>query len=151
MLKDYDKDNIEPAILKKLQKYINNEEDFSPENVGKQSSAAKGLCMWCHAMDVYSRVAKEVGPKKEKLAKLNAELKAANDKLASKQAALQAVLDKVAELERVCAETLAEKDRLQQESDTTAKRLENAKSLTSGLASEGVRWKANIVHLAEEL
>ena len=136
--------------MKKLQKYIV-DEAFTPEAVGRQSTAAKGMCMWCHAMDVYSRVAKEVGPKKAKLEQLNAELKAANDKLAGKKAELQAVLDKVAELQRVCDETMAEKQRLQNESDQTAERLVNAEKLTSGLASEGVRWKENIVHLTAEL
>ena len=48
----YDKDNIPATILKKLAKYIAME-DFNPEKVGKVSGAAKGLCMWCCAMDVY--------------------------------------------------------------------------------------------------
>lgn len=93
-LKLYDKDNISPAILKKIERYVKDPE-FTPEKVGNVSKAARGLCMWVHAMDVYSKVAKEVEPKKEKLAKLNAELDTANEKLAKKQAELQAVVDKV--------------------------------------------------------
>jgi dynein heavy chain len=41
------------------------------ENVSKVSKAATSLCLWCHAMDVYSKVAKEMGPKKEKLIEIN--------------------------------------------------------------------------------
>ena len=40
------------------------------------STAAKGLCMWLHAMNVYHKVAKEVGPKREKVAQLTAQLEA---------------------------------------------------------------------------
>jgi len=64
---DYDKDNIKHQILQKLQKYINNP-DFVPEKVEKVSKACKSMCMWVRAMDLYSRVVKEVGPKREKLA-----------------------------------------------------------------------------------
>uniref|UniRef100_A0A8P4KSK9 AAA+ ATPase domain-containing protein n=1 Tax=Dicentrarchus labrax TaxID=13489 RepID=A0A8P4KSK9_DICLA len=67
-LTDYDKDNIKPQILLKLQKYIKNP-DFIPEKVEKVSKACRSMCMWVRAMDLYSRVLKEVGPKREKLAK----------------------------------------------------------------------------------
>jgi dynein heavy chain len=148
-LKGYDKDNIPPEFLKKLQPYLGRE-DFVPEKVEKQSLAAKGMCMWVRAMDVYSRVAKEVEPKRQKLDKLKADLKVVQDGLAVKQNALQEVLDKVAELNRVCQETLDEKDRLQKESDQTAIRLTNAERLTSGLAEEGVRWKETVETLAKK-
>ena len=49
------------------------------------------LCMWAHAMDKYSKVAKEVEPKKKRLAEMNAELDLANTQLQEKQAALQQV------------------------------------------------------------
>jgi dynein heavy chain len=142
-LKGYDKDNIPQDYLKKLQPFLERE-DFTPDAVGKQSLAAKGMCMWVRAMDVYSRVAKEVEPKKQKLAKLKADLKVVQDGLVVKQSALQEVLDKVAELQRLCQETMDEKDRLQKESDQTAIRLTNAERLTSGLAEEGVRWKETV-------
>ena len=61
----YDKDNIDPKKIKQLQKYVT-KEDFNPTDVGKVSNAAKGLCMWCCAMDTYNRVAKDVEPKKAK-------------------------------------------------------------------------------------
>ena len=62
-LKNYDKDNIDSSVLKKIQKNLN-DPNMQVEVVSRVSKAATGLCMWVHAMDVYSRVAKEVGPKK---------------------------------------------------------------------------------------
>ena len=47
------------------EKYIANE-DFTPENAAKASSAAEGLCRWVCAMDSYEKVAKVVEPKKKR-------------------------------------------------------------------------------------
>ena len=67
-LKTYDKDNIKPSIMKIIRKKFVPDEDFTPDKVKKASVAAQGLCKWCLAMEVYDRVAKEVEPKKKKLA-----------------------------------------------------------------------------------
>ena len=64
-LMDYDKDNIDNAILRKLKKYIENPK-FVPEIVEKTSKACKSLCMWVRAMDLYSKVFRTVEPKKKK-------------------------------------------------------------------------------------
>lgn len=56
--KDFDKDNIPHAIMKKIRtEYLPNK-DFKPSVVSKASSAAEGLCKWVIAMDMYDRVAK---------------------------------------------------------------------------------------------
>ena len=59
---NYDKDNIDPAIVEKIRVYTG-DPNFEPEVVGKASKAAKGLCQWVRAMEVYDRVAKVVAPK----------------------------------------------------------------------------------------
>jgi len=148
-LKTYDKDNIKPATLKKLSKYIQ-DPTMEPGAVIKVSKAAGGLAMWVHAMDVYSKVAKEVEPKKQKLNEMNKVLAEANALLATKQAELKAINDKVAALQQQCDETLAEKKRLADESQLTSDRLERAEKLTGGLASEGVRWKATLEDIAKQ-
>lgn len=142
-LVEFDKDNIPASVLKKLSKYVK-QEGFTVEVVQRVSKAATSLCMWCHAMDVYSKVAKEVGPKKAKLDEMNAKLENANTTLAQKQAELKEVLDKVATLQKQCDETVAEKQRLNDEADQTKNRLVRAGKLTSGLADEHVRWKATV-------
>eukprot|EP00882_Tetradesmus_deserticola_P018220 GHRQ01019562.1.p2 GENE.GHRQ01019562.1~~GHRQ01019562.1.p2 ORF type:complete len:131 (-),score=53.52 GHRQ01019562.1:178-570(-) len=79
-LLNFDKDTLDDALLKKIGKFTVNQ-DFTPDSVGKVSLAAKGMCMWVCAMEVYGTVAKDVGPKR-------ARLKAAQENLARKQAAL---------------------------------------------------------------
>ena len=120
------------------------------EVIAKVSKAGLGLCQWVRAINGYADVAKEVGPKKERLDLMNAQLALANSILAEKRAQLKDVMDKVADLQRMCDETLADKNRLQADSETTAKRLVRAEKLTSGLNSEGERWKNNILTLSEE-
>ena len=142
-LKDYDKDNIPPSMVKKVAKYTDME-IMAVDNVKKVSKAATSLCMWVHAMVIYSRVAKEVEPKKQRLAAMNAELASANATLKEKQDQLQEVMDKVAALQRKCQETVDEKDRLNKETQLTKDRLDRAEKLTSGLADEQVRWKASV-------
>jgi len=104
-LLNFDKDGLDDGLLKKISKFTVNPE-FTPEAVGKVSLAAKGMCMWVRAMEVYGSVAKEVAPKR-------ARLRAAQDNLAKKQAAmaaaqehLAAVLAKVAGLR--CVERVVE-------------------------------------------
>jgi len=101
-------------------------------------------------MDIYADVAKEVEPKKKRLDEMNASLAVTMAELNKKEKALKEVLDRVAALQKTCDETVDEKKRLQEESDTTAKRLVRAEKLTNGLNSEGERWRANIVSLAAE-
>lgn len=57
-LRDYDKDNIPPAIINKIrEKYISNKE-FNPSIIKNVSSACEGLCKWVKAIDVYDGVIK---------------------------------------------------------------------------------------------
>ncbi|CAM9196185.1 unnamed protein product, partial [Phaeothamnion confervicola] len=148
-LRGYDRDNIKEGVLRKLRPYVENPNMQAGlvEVVKKVSKAATGLCMFVHAMDMYSRVAKEVEPKKQRVEQMNKILAAANATLATKQAELQAVVDRVAALEAQCVATLAEKRQLEDDAETTARRLERAEKLTSGLASEGQRWRQTLEEL----
>ena len=144
-LQKYDKDNIDPKIIARMKRDYLKHPDFQIDNVKKVSKAAISLA-WGHAMVVYDEVAKEVGPKKEKVKEMN-KLAAANAALKEKQDDLQKVLDRVAELKRTCDETVAEKQRLAEESEKTVQRLSRAEKLTVGLADEFVRWKDGVEKL----
>ena len=51
-------------VLKKIGTYVNNP-DFKPDLVGRVSGAAKSLCMWVRAMEVYGRIYRVVEPKRK--------------------------------------------------------------------------------------
>ena len=149
-LQKYDKDNIPQALLKKLQKYINNP-DFVPEKVEKVSKACRSMCMWVRAMDVYSRVVREVEPKKAKLRQAEAELEVVQKSLAEKQAQLQEVEDKINELQTMFDNSVAEKDSLMKQMALTEARLKRAAKLTTALADEQVRWGENVEKFNEQI
>ncbi len=96
-LKDFDKDNVKAALLKKLKKFINDER-FDPNLIAKKSTAGKSICMWVRAMDKYSEVNKIVGPKKEALAGAEKELAVVQKELDQKKAALREVENELSRL-----------------------------------------------------
>mmetsp|Transcript_44339 Transcript_44339/g.86753 ORF Transcript_44339/g.86753 Transcript_44339/m.86753 type:complete len:4144 (+) Transcript_44339:98-12529(+) len=149
-LKELDKDNIKPKTIKSLAKYIE-DPTFTAEKMKSVSVAASSLCAWVCAMVIYSEVAKEVEPKKARVAEMNALLEAANAKLAEKQSQLQEVLDKVAALESTAQITVNEKNKLQENLKLTEGRLARAEKLTGGLGSEAARWKVDSERLAHEI
>ncbi|VUZ53059.1 unnamed protein product, partial [Hymenolepis diminuta] len=63
---NFDKDHISDRTLKKIGTYVE-QDDFTPETVGKVSLAAKSLCMWVRAIEVYGRVYRIVEPKRQRL------------------------------------------------------------------------------------
>uniref|UniRef100_A0A7S2SR52 AAA+ ATPase domain-containing protein n=1 Tax=Mucochytrium quahogii TaxID=96639 RepID=A0A7S2SR52_9STRA len=148
-LQEYDKDNIPPSALKKIKKYVAMD-IMQVDNVKKVSVAATSLCMFVHAMDIYSEVAKEVAPKMAVLEEMNKEMNAANSLLAEKQGELAQVREKVRLLQENLDATIAAKKELEDQSELTKNRLIRAEKLTSGLASEGVRWKQTLENIEKD-
>eukprot|EP01041_Mallomonas_annulata_P002945 gene2945-5789_t len=139
-LKNFDKDNIPPKIMKKAQVYYANPR-FIPEIVKSQSSAAMCLCMWVRAMIDYDRVAKTIEPKKLALKDAESQLNGVMSQLAVKKASLQKVLDRVAGLQQTLRDTQSKKDALENQSEQAKKQLVRAGQLLGGLGGEKVRWQ----------
>lgn len=149
-LRNYDKDNIQPKIIKKVKKYFDDPK-FTPDQVKAQSSAAMCLCMWVRAMVVYDKVAKSIEPKKAALAEAEQKLAVVMNELSTKKAALQQVLDRVAALQRTLRETEAKKASLEHQAATAQKQLVRAGQLLGGLGGEKVRWNHSALTLKNAL
>ncbi|XP_030273772.1 dynein heavy chain 6, axonemal isoform X2 [Sparus aurata] len=149
-LTDYDKDNIKPQILLKLQKYINNP-DFIPEKVEKVSKACKSMCMWVRAMDLYSRALKNVGPKREELAKAQEELDLTMATLREKQEKLQEMDNQIKVLQEQVDSRLNEKEELVNTMAPMQARLTRAGKLTSALRDEQIRWEKSVPLFDQEI
>lgn len=89
-LMNFDKDNISDRVLKKIGQYVA-QPDFQPDIIGRVSLAAKSLCMWVRAMEMYGRIYRVVEPKRQRL-------QAAQSQLREKQSQLQEAKDKLAEV-----------------------------------------------------
>jgi dynein heavy chain len=92
-------------------------------------------------MDIYSRVAREIEPKKEKLKGAQASLADAQEKLAIKKAELKLVLDNVAELQANLQAAKRKSEQLEAQAQDCVVKLERAEKLLAGLGNESVRWK----------
>ncbi|KAM3869140.1 dynein axonemal heavy chain 12-like [Diretmus argenteus] len=139
-LKDYDKDNIPVHVMQKIRNDYMTNPDFDPSKVAKASSAAKGLCKWIKAMDVYDRVAKVVAPKKANLAEAQEAMATTMALLTQKRAELKEVEDRLAALQKTFEEKTEEKVQLELQVDGCARKLERAEKLIGGLGGEKTRW-----------
>lgn len=124
-LVEFNRDDIPAGVLKKLRKYTSMPE-FDPDNVARVSLAAKSLCLWCRAIDVYAATAKEVAPKKARVEEARATLASAQALLAEKQAALAEVQAKLNSLQETYDTQSQENARLEAELDLTQARLQRA-------------------------
>merc|ERR1740139_1374973 len=139
-LKAYDKDNIPPKIMKRIREQYCTMEEFTPELIAKASSACEGLCKWVRAIEIYDRVAKVVGPKKESLAQAEGEYAEAMKGLAVKQAELKVVMDKLEAMQNKLTELSETKAGLEAKYEDCNNKLERAEKLMGGLGGEKVRW-----------
>jgi dynein heavy chain len=142
-VKGFDKDNVKPAIVLKIAKYVK-EPSFNPEAVAKQSKAAASLCVWVHAIYIYCGVAKEVEPKRNALKNAQKTLDVKQKALGVAQAQLAEVLAKVADLKYRYDTSVGQKNALRAEANDLGEKLERADKLIGGLGGEYVRWQASI-------
>eukprot|EP00163_Fabomonas_tropica_P031149 TRINITY_DN730_c1_g1_i7.p1 TRINITY_DN730_c1_g1~~TRINITY_DN730_c1_g1_i7.p1 ORF type:complete len:4213 (+),score=1156.03 TRINITY_DN730_c1_g1_i7:1002-12641(+) len=138
----FDKDNIPEPVLKKLNKYLG-DPNFNPTSVGRVSNAAKSLCMWCIAIAGYSVIAKEVAPKRARLAEASEMLRQSQAQLQEKQDKLAEVENQLAALRATYETALAEKVQLSERLDDVSKRIQRASKLISALGEEQSRWETS--------
>ncbi|XP_013412698.1 dynein heavy chain 2, axonemal [Lingula anatina] len=149
-LMNFDKDNITDRVLKKIGQYVA-QPDFMPEIIGRVSLAAKSLCMWVRAMEVYGRIYRVVEPKKQRLNAAMSTLKEKQAALADAKNKLAEVEAKMAELKKQYDEKLAQKEDLRKKAEQTELMLDRAAKLVSGLAGEKVRWEKTVGELEEAM
>eukprot|EP00931_Biecheleriopsis_adriatica_P052316 TRINITY_DN3041_c0_g1_i3.p1 TRINITY_DN3041_c0_g1~~TRINITY_DN3041_c0_g1_i3.p1 ORF type:complete len:5045 (+),score=1273.98 TRINITY_DN3041_c0_g1_i3:2025-15137(+) len=145
----FDKDNIPDAVITKV-KPLYDDPEFEPDKIKKGSLAAMGICKWVRAMVVYDKVAKEVGPKKLKLAKAESEVAEAEATVAAKQAELKEVMDMVADLEAQLHAANEKAKELQKNQKDCAAKLARAEKLIDGLGGEQATWTAKSKRLGSD-
>ncbi|XP_073903040.1 dynein axonemal heavy chain 2 isoform X5 [Castor canadensis] len=146
----FDKDNISDKVLKKIGAYCA-QPDFQPDIIGRVSLAAKSLCMWVRAMELYGRLYRVVEPKRIRMNAALAQLQEKQAALAEAQEKLREVAEKLEMLKRQYDEKLAQKEELRKKSEEMELKLERAGMLVSGLAGEKARWEETVKGLEEDL
>ncbi|CAO2643769.1 Dynein axonemal heavy chain 2 [Lemmus lemmus] len=146
----FDKDNISDKVLKKIGAYCA-QPDFQPDIIGRVSGAAKSLCMWVRAMELYGRLYRVVEPKRIRMNAALAQLQEKQAALAEAQEKLREVAEKLEMLKKQYDEKLAQKEELRKKSEEMELKLERAGMLVSGLAGEKARWEETVQGLEEDL
>uniref|UniRef100_A0A8C0I316 Dynein axonemal heavy chain 2 n=1 Tax=Balaenoptera musculus TaxID=9771 RepID=A0A8C0I316_BALMU len=146
----FDKDNISDKVLKKIGAYCA-QPDFQPDIIGRVSLAAKSLCMWVRAMELYGRLYRVVEPKRIRMNTALAQLQEKQAALAEAQEKLREVAEKLEMLKKQYDEKLAQKEELRKKSEEMEVKLERAGMLVSGLAGEKARWEETVKGLEGDL
>jgi len=146
---NYDKDNIPDTVITKVRPLYDDPE-FEPDKIKKASLAAMGICKWVRAMVVYNGVAKEVEPKKRKLAKAEAEVAEAEATVETKQKELAEVMAMVADLEAQLHDANEKAKELQRNQKECAAKLARAEKLIDGLGGEQASWSAKSNRLGKD-
>uniref|UniRef100_A0A8C8SM12 Dynein axonemal heavy chain 2 n=1 Tax=Pelusios castaneus TaxID=367368 RepID=A0A8C8SM12_9SAUR len=147
---NFDKDNISDKVLKKISGYCA-QPDFQPDIIGRVSLAAKSLCMWVRAMEMYGRIYRVVEPKRARMNAAMAQLAEKQASQAEAQEKLREVAEKLERLKQEYEEKLAQKDDLRKRSEEMEIKLDRADKLVSGLAGEKARWEETVQGLEEDL
>ncbi|GCB71663.1 hypothetical protein scyTo_0001655 [Scyliorhinus torazame] len=139
-LKTFDKDNIPPLNMKKIREKFIDHPDFQPSVIKNVSSACEGLCKWVRAMEVYERVIKVVGPKRERLRIAEEEFSVQMEMLNVKRGELKALEDKLQALNDDFEIMNNRKKDLEDNIELCSQKLVRAEKLIGGLGGEKDRW-----------
>ncbi|XP_040202767.1 dynein heavy chain 2, axonemal [Rana temporaria] len=147
---NFDKDNISERVLKKIGQYCVLP-DFQPDIVGRVSLAARSLCMWVCAMEMYGRIFRVVEPKRARMNAAMAQLAEKQASLAEAQNKLREVGEHLEQLKMQYEEKLAQKEALREEAELMEVKLQRAGTLVTGLAGEKSRWEETVKGLEQDL
>jgi len=135
----FDKESLNEALMNKLSKFTSLAK-FNPEEVGKQSGAAKSLCQWIRAMEMYGKILKVVAPKREKLRSNQEALEKKQQQLQEGSDKLRQYQEKLDELKLKYDTAVVRKDDLKSQSDTLQAKLEMAKTLVTAFTPDKLKW-----------
>ncbi|CAF0983043.1 unnamed protein product [Adineta steineri] len=149
-LTNLDINNISDRTYRKLLQYSRNPE-FTPDLIGKVSSACRSICKWVLAIQRYYEVYRTVKPKEEKVKTANEALSVMQKSLSRKQEMLKLVKDHLQELEDKYNNSVNEKQALYARRELMKQRMSCAHELTNVLAIEKVRWQEQVTQLEQQV
>nr|XP_031841739.1 dynein heavy chain 10, axonemal [Nomia melanderi] len=115
------------------------------------SKAGFGLYKFVLAVLDYCAVYREVKPKIDRVTELEAESERARKALEREERELKRIEKAIGELNVKYENAMAERQKLQEETDILQRRLIAADKLINGLSSENERWKAELKGLQEQI
>ncbi|CAH8518373.1 unnamed protein product [Schistosoma turkestanicum] len=145
-LQTMDVDNITAKQSSTVKDYLDKSK-VTMDEMKSVSKAGTGLLKFVVAVLGYSEVARDIKPKRDKVAKLEKTFAQAKKDLAQINTELSNLEAELINLNRRYEEAMSERHKLQEETDLMERRLANADKLIAGLGSEEVRWLKDLDEL----
>ncbi|XP_078523750.1 dynein axonemal heavy chain 10 isoform X2 [Lissotriton helveticus] len=145
-LMDIDFDSISQSQVKTVRGFLKTL-NTSLEEMEAISKAGLGMLTFVEAVMGYCDVAKEIKPKREKVARLERNYHVSKRDLEKIQAELAALQSELRALGEKYEAAINEKQQLQEEAEIMERRLIAADKLISGLGSENIRWTNDLEEL----
>eukprot|EP00658_Telonema_sp_P-2_P078169 TRINITY_DN7258_c0_g1_i5.p1 TRINITY_DN7258_c0_g1~~TRINITY_DN7258_c0_g1_i5.p1 ORF type:complete len:1514 (-),score=296.91 TRINITY_DN7258_c0_g1_i5:443-4984(-) len=134
------KDQVNDETCELLLPYLW-QEDFTYARALKASGNIAGLCTWVRAMKEYRDISKFVAPKIDALNAAEHKMRIANAKLEKQKEALAKAQAELQECMERLNEAKARRDQLEEDANSTRRRVTYATALIDALGDEKVRWK----------
>ncbi|XP_069475795.1 dynein axonemal heavy chain 10 [Ambystoma mexicanum] len=145
-LMEIDFDSITQGQVKTVRGYLKTL-NTTLEEMGAVSKAGLGMLKFVEAVMGYCDVAKEIKPKREKVAKLERNYFISKRELERIQTELTSLQNELRALGEKYESAIKEKQLLQEEAEIMERRLIAADKLISGLGSENIRWTNDLEEL----
>lgn len=120
------------------------------DTVSKVSRACKSLCSWVLAVQKFYEVYRQVKPKKNKVKEANEALDVMVKGLTKKQKMFELIQQHLDNLKKKYADSLQEKQSLENRTELMKLRMLRAMELTTALGTEKVRWSEQYEQLKQK-
>lgn len=143
-LEQYDKENIPPEVVARVEPLIQEDPNFNYEKMKSKSVAAANLCVWVINIIAFHHVYVRVKPLMDGLEEARRTKAEADSELESVQKMVAEVEAQLSTLQASFREATNEKAKVEAEAHACQERLSLAERLVNGLASENERWSREI-------
>lgn len=140
---DLDMENLKKPTMEKIAAYTS-KEDFTVKDMTKISAMAGILTQWVRSVEEFYKAYQIVKPKKEKVAKLEAELAEKYAVITALEAKLAELLKEKEQLEKDYNEAKKNFDMNQRELEQLKSKIDRGERLINGLSDEKVRWEKSL-------
>ena len=155
VMSSFEKDNINAKTAKMIRdKYLANTDinpDKSKSNLAAMDTCARAMYRWLLAIDMYEKVAKNIAPKRESLAKAEADYQESLEQLNKKKDNLREAQDKLKNVHDDLTQKKQKKAELENEVDLCTRKLERAEQLITGFGGEREKWAETTLKLEKKL
>lgn len=106
--------------------------------------------MWVRSIEDYAKALKVVGPKRDKKAYAEEQLRKKIEYLNKLESDYKELTDKLAELDANYRKTTAEMDSYMTELEDLQTKIDRGDKLITGLSGEKTRWEASLIELDDQ-